>query len=242
MTANPPIVVGVDGSRSSICAARWAAETAARHNAPLVLLSAVTIPVTAYDRIGLTQSFFDQQELEVTRRLDEAAGILHDAAGDGELSVSTELATIPPVPALIDRSKNARMVVCGSRGLGEVTGGVLGSVTSALTHHAHSPVAVIREWPRPTDPRAMGTVVVGVDGSAHSEPAIAVAFEEASLRGADLVVVHAWSGCGQPRPGRLRQHAARLHQHRPAAFGSVPANDCARPTRTQHLERMVVSE
>lgn len=193
MTANPPIVVGVDGSRSSISAVRWAAETAARHNAPLVLLSAVTIPVTAFDRIGLTQSFFDKQEIEVTRRLDEAAGIVHDAATNGEPSVSTELATIPPVPALIDRSKNARMVVCGSRGLGEVTGGVLGSVTSALTHHAHSPVAVIREWPRPTDPSAMGTVVVGVDGSAHSEPAIAVAFEEASLRGADLVVVHAWS-------------------------------------------------
>ncbi len=193
MNANPPIVVGVDSSRSSICAVRWAAETAARHNAPLVLVSAVTIPVTAYDRIGLTQSFFDSQEVEVTRRLDEAAAVVHGAGAAGALSVTTELATIPPVPALIDRSKGARMVVCGSRGLGEVTGGVLGSVTSALTHHAHSPVAVIPEWPRPTVTTAVGAVVVGVDGSAHSEPAIAVAFEEASLRGAELIVVHAWS-------------------------------------------------
>ena len=31
------------------------------------------------------------------------------------------------------------------------------------------------------------------DGSPNSEPAIAAAFEEASLRGVDLVAVHAWS-------------------------------------------------
>jgi nucleotide-binding universal stress UspA family protein len=35
-------------------------------------------------------------------------------------------------------------------------------------------------------------VVVGVDGSPTSEPALAMAFEEAAMRGADLVAVHAW--------------------------------------------------
>jgi len=109
------------------------------------------------------------------------------------VSVRTELSNSLAVSSLIDRSKGARMVVLGSRGLGEFTGGLLGSVTSALAHHAHAPVVVVREWPRPADPAAQGPVVVGVDGSANSEPAVAAAFAEASLRGADLIAVHAWS-------------------------------------------------
>lgn len=41
-------------------------------------------------------------------------------------------------------------------------------------------------------PPAHGPVVVGVDGSPASESALAMAFDEASLRGADLVAVHTW--------------------------------------------------
>ncbi len=41
-------------------------------------------------------------------------------------------------------------------------------------------------------PPAHGPVVVGVDGSPASESALAIAFDEASLRGADLVAVHTW--------------------------------------------------
>ncbi|MDQ2723734.1 MAG: universal stress protein, partial [Actinomycetota bacterium] len=108
-------------------------------------------------------------------------------------SVSSELTVGPAIGALIDRSGDARMVVLGSRGLGEVTGALLGSVTSALAHHAHSPVAVIGDWPRTTRPTAQDPVVVGVDGTVHSEPTIAMAFEEASLRGAALIALHAWS-------------------------------------------------
>jgi len=195
MSANPGIVVGVDGSPSSACAVRWAAETAARHHAPLVLLSALTIPATygGMGGIGLPQSFYDDQEADSARTLREATVIAHEAASGEELSVIPERAMTPAVEALVNRSKDARMVVLGSRGLGEFTAGLLGSVTSAVAHHAHSPVAVIREWPRPTDPTAMDNVVVGVDGSAHSAPAITMAFEEASLRGADLIAVHAWS-------------------------------------------------
>ncbi len=191
MAVNKPVVVGVDGSPSSKCAVRWAAETAARHDAPLLLLSAVTIPV-AYGGFGMPQSFFDDQTLEGNRRLEEATHIAQETAPVG-LSVRSELATGHAIEALIDQSRIACMVVLGSRGLGEFTGGVLGSVTSALAHHAHSPVAVIRQWPRRTDPIAQAPVVVGVDGSMHSEPAIGTAFAEASLRGTDLIAVHAWT-------------------------------------------------
>ena len=58
--------------------------------------------------------------------------------------------------------------------------------------HAHSPVAVVRGRHDSAPVAESGPVVVGVDGSPASEPAIAAAFEEASSRGAPLVAVHAW--------------------------------------------------
>ena len=69
---------------------------------------------------------------------------------------------------------------------------VLGSVSTALIQHAHCPVAVIRSGGAAT-PDRNAPVLVGVDGSAASEAATALAFDEASHRGVDLVALHAWS-------------------------------------------------
>jgi len=193
MTVNRAVVVGVDGSPSSTCAVRWTAETASRHHSPLLLLSSWAVSVAAYGGVGLPQSFFDDQEAEGKRRLVEATKVADDAAPGVESSFSTVLVAGRAIEQLIDRSKNARMVVLGSRGRGEFTGGLLGSVTSALAHHAHCPVAVIHERPCQTTPTVLGPVVLGVDGTANSDSAIAVAFDEASVRGVDLVAVHAWS-------------------------------------------------
>lgn len=94
---------------------------------------------------------------------------------------------------LLEVAKSARMLVVGSRGLGEFTGGLVGSVSSAVASHAACPVAVVRGMPEMDAPPLDGPVVIGVDGSSNSEPAIAAAFEEAALRDVDLVAVHAWS-------------------------------------------------
>lgn len=59
-------------------------------------------------------------------------------------------------------------------------------------------MAVIRGLPDSEVTRLEGPVVVGVDGSAHSEPAISMAFEEAALRQCELVAVHAWSDVDLP--------------------------------------------
>jgi nucleotide-binding universal stress UspA family protein len=104
--------------------------------------------------------------------------------------------TGPTVPTLVDLSKEARMIVVGCRGHGALARGVLGSVSTGLVHNSHCPVAVIHdEDPLMLQP-SEAPVVVGIDGSPASELATALAFEQASFRGVELVAVHAWSDSG----------------------------------------------
>ena len=69
---------------------------------------------------------------------------------------------------------------------------MLGSVSTGLVHHAHCPVAVVHDE-SPLSQQPYRPVLVGIDGSRASELAIAVAFDEASWRRANLVALHIWS-------------------------------------------------
>jgi nucleotide-binding universal stress UspA family protein len=97
------------------------------------------------------------------------------------------------VPTLVDLSKDAQMIVVGSRGRGALARTFLGSVSSGLVHHAHCPVAVIHDEDPLMRYPSEAPVLVGIDGSPASELATAIAFDEASRRGVELVALHAWS-------------------------------------------------
>jgi len=98
----------------------------------------------------------------------------------------------PTVRTLVDLSKEAQMMVVGCRGEGAVGRAVMGSVSTGLVHYAHCPVAVIHDEDPLMPHPATAPVLVGVDGSPASELAIAIAFDEASRRGVDLVALHVW--------------------------------------------------
>lgn len=188
-----PVVVGVSGSKSSREAVRWAADDAARRRAPLQIVHALFTPLDYGPGLSYGPADFGRLESEGMRLLETARQLAHELAP--EIEVSTELIRAPKGPALIDRSKDAQMMVIGGSGLRALTRGIHGSLGSALTRHAHCPVAVLHF--HSNDPwdlsRPRRAVVVGVDGSDNSMPAIEVAFEEASLRGARLIALHAWS-------------------------------------------------
>ncbi|KOX14551.1 universal stress protein [Saccharothrix sp. NRRL B-16348] len=185
MTA--PIVVGVDGSASALAAVKWAAEEAARHRVPLKLVHAFLLPTRGYPEIVLTghevREAFEQQG---SRWVDEAAAAARAAVP--EVEVETAVVIDRPAAALIAASDGARLVVLGSQGLGGFSGLLAGSVAVAVTAHGKCPVVVVRD-----EIRRDGPVVVGVDGSPTSEEAIAYAFAEASLLGAPLTAVIAWT-------------------------------------------------
>lgn len=191
------IVVAVDGSPSATAAVEWAARDAEMRNVPLKLVYIVPPVVTPsgpWPQIPVDYSRW--QDDEGRQILEDAHKVAVEAmAQERPARVTSEMLHAPIVPALVELSQGAGMVVVGCRGQGAVAGTLLGSVSSGIAHHAHCPVAVIHDE-EPTSRSPQAPVLVGVDGSPTSELATEIAFDEASRRGVEVVALHAWSDMG----------------------------------------------
>lgn len=191
MPGQKPVVVGTDGSKHAQTAVQWAAQHAARHDAPLLIATAASAPV-AYGMGGhLPQDFFDALKEEGGRIVDEAADLAR--ATSPNIEVATDVVVDATGPGLLRLSEDAELIVVGTRGLSGIASAFMGSVSSLIARHSACPVVVVRSASKDGTPPASGPIVVGIDGSENSEPALAAAMKEASLRGATLIAVHAWS-------------------------------------------------
>jgi nucleotide-binding universal stress UspA family protein len=185
------IVVAVDGSPASNAAAFWAAREAVTRSIPLTVVHAVATPTATWPPVPYPDSLSVRLEDEGKKAIMHAMKIAEEAMpADRKVGIGRELVYSSPALALIEMSDEAEMIVVGTSGRGLLARGVLGSVSSTVVRHASCPVAVIHddELPDPQDP-----VLVGIDGSPVSELATAIAFDEASRRGVDLIALYAWS-------------------------------------------------
>ena len=192
------VVVGVDGSPSSRVAVRWATREAAMRNVPLTMVhvarAAVGSTPVAWPAVPIPEEVLQLREDEARDVIADAIKVVEDSAeGTDRPEINSELFFAAPVPTLVDLSKDAQIVVVGCRGRGALRRGLLGSVSTGLIHHAHCPVAVIHDEVPSSQSSAKLPVLVGVDGSRASDLATAIAFDEASWRGVDLVALHVWS-------------------------------------------------
>jgi nucleotide-binding universal stress UspA family protein len=192
------IVVGVDGSPPSRVAVDWAARDAAARKLPLTLVHVLGAPtVMTFPEVPMPLGYLQWQEDEGRKILNDAMKTVEESTKKtGPIDVDTELVTGPSVATLVDLSKDAEMVVVGCRGQGALARSLLGSVSAGLVHHAHCPVAIIHDEDPLMPHPSKAPVLLGIDGSPASEAATAIAFEEASRRGVELVAVHAWSDTG----------------------------------------------
>lgn len=226
VAAEAGVVVGVDGSECSLAAVRSAAAEAVRRGRPLRIVHAFIWPLL---RVPVEPSAFGPPEgglrNQAERILAEAAE--HARLAAPGLAVSTSLVDGAAAPVLLAESRHAALLVVGDRGLGGFASLVIGSVAVQAAAHAACPVLVVRgeehggeraaERDGDGGGRAVsgGPVVVGVDGSETSALAVGFAVEEAALRGAELVAVHAWSGPVSAGPGDMLPlvfDAARLEE------------------------------
>lgn len=141
--ADGPVVVGVDGSQLSTEAVAFAFEEAARRDAPLVALHAwlFPTPVGPGDILPLVYDL-DAVEGEEERTLAESlAGF---AERYPQVQVRHRVVRGAPARVLVEASKSAQLVVVGAHGRGALGGLLLGSVSHAVLHHGHSPLAIVR--------------------------------------------------------------------------------------------------
>jgi nucleotide-binding universal stress UspA family protein len=186
--AGAAVVVGIDGSPSSLDAVHAAATEAALRHRPLHVVHAFVWPTLIAaappDVVGPSlQAFRDQAQAFVAEAVQLAAKVAPD------VRTTSQVVTGGAVPVLLAASRHADLLVLGDRGLGGVSGLFVGSVAVQAATYGACPVLVVRGGHCPTGP-----VVVGVDGSATSALALDFAVEEAALRGAELIALHAWNG------------------------------------------------
>lgn len=217
------IVVGVDGSDQGLCALKWGAREAKRRGSVLNIVTAYTIPVFAASSMDAGYATLDDQLIR-----DGAEAVVREAREsitDDSLTVRTYIESGDPTGVLLDLSREAELIVVGTRGRGGFVGRLLGSVSSALPAHAKCPTVVVPVCmdKRPADaPEVQDVVVVGVDGSDRARRAVLVAAEQAAVRGFKLRVVCALapvSGALAWMPATVDQEAVMVDVRHQMAIG-----------------------
>ncbi len=136
------VVVGDDGSQASRDAVLWAAEDAARRGTWLHVLRCwqmTTAPQPISFDIGYIPPMEDW-ESAVRKELDTTWTSLRDRVP--ELQLHTVHGR--PERVLVEASRDADLLVVGSRGHGRLADFVLGSVAAAVAREAHCPVVIVR--------------------------------------------------------------------------------------------------
>jgi nucleotide-binding universal stress UspA family protein len=181
-----PVVVGVDGSEESFRAAEWAAREAQRHGAPLRIVSAPAMPprMWTYDTApqGVARVLGSVPRRALGQAITRSRGVTSD------LLIDADLLTGPPALTVTSSGSGALMLVVGARGAGGFAAMLLGSVSRYAAMHASCPVVVVRE----ETSAVHGEIVVAIRDPHDTSTVVPFAFEEAALRGATLVAVHAW--------------------------------------------------
>lgn len=141
-----PVVLGVDGSRVGDAAVGWAFAEASMRGAELVALHTWnnwTGPVAVAPGVQVPTVYdIDMLKDEEERVLSASLAGWREQYPD--VKVTPRLVQEYSRQALIEASEEAQLLVVGARGRGGFTGLLLGSVSQALLHHAHCPVAVVR--------------------------------------------------------------------------------------------------
>lgn len=136
-----PIVVGVDGSDSSLSALDWAARQAELTGDALEVITTWEWPRSYGWAMPLPESW--DPHMEATRVLATAVDRVRQ--GHPGITVRARAVEGHPAPVLIAASKDAVLLVVGGRGHGEFAGMLLGSVSEHCVARAHCPVVVARE-------------------------------------------------------------------------------------------------
>lgn len=138
LAAGGRIVVGVDGSPSSVAALRWAIGQADQTGAEVEVVTAWRFPAG----YGLDPNAGDPEEA-AAKKLFTALGTVTDQGRDVMICPRIVAGHAPDV--LVQAARDAELLVVGSRERGGLAGALLGSVSRFCAQHARCPVVIVKE-------------------------------------------------------------------------------------------------
>lgn len=139
----PGILVGVDGSGHSQRALQWAMKEAGLRHAPLVVLTVHPALVGYFGDVTTSPVDIAETEKAEAAARAEADKVLAQLDGPRPESVTIKAVHGFPVKELVDASKDADVIVLGSRGVGGFTRLVLGSTADQVVRYSNCPVLII---------------------------------------------------------------------------------------------------
>ncbi len=223
-----PVVCGVDGSASSLDAARAAVHAAARRDVPLHLVRAFCWPVEGVP--GLPPAVDGRAAARRAAAAELARLLVRVAGWDPGCRVTAEVVDGLPDLVLDEAAGEAGLLVVGAHGHSGPAGPAVGSVATAVARSATCPVLVHR--PSAALAPVRHGVVVGVDGGPTSVGLLAAAATEAELARQPLQVLHGWRGlssdAGEALRYRVDAHGVASSELRDLA-GAVAAVRIAHP-------------
>ncbi|HUD16825.1 MAG TPA: universal stress protein [Acidimicrobiales bacterium] len=134
------IVVGIDGSDSSTAALRWACEEAARSGATVEALTSWHWPMSLGAAIPIPDGY--DPAADAGKVLEKSIAPL--VAEFAAVTVRPVVAEGHAADVLVEASRRADLLVVGSRGHGELSGMLIGSVSQHCAAHAAAPVLIYR--------------------------------------------------------------------------------------------------
>jgi nucleotide-binding universal stress UspA family protein len=143
------ILVATDGSEHAGHALKYAIESAEKWDAQLIILSVIPpLRPILPDPDGFVPTYLPQFEEELENAyksiLDEAVNSVIKEQPDIKVETRLEKGRPPDIIVKIARTENVDLIVMGSRGLGGITGSVLGSTSQAVVHSCTKPILIVK--------------------------------------------------------------------------------------------------
>lgn len=188
--------IGVDGSGPSRAALRWGVRRAAERNAAVVLVNTVD------DEWGLVgrDAAADAERQARQLLVEESARVAELHTG---VTLTTRIVHGGTAWALAKLPSPEDLLIVGTHKTGFLRGRVLGSRSVQIASAARCSVAIVPD----TTLDSRHDVVVGVDGTDGSLPAVRMGAQEADRLDQDLLLVHAPPG--SPRSDSSRSESGR---------------------------------
>ena len=144
------VLLAIDGSKCSDAAVEEVARRQWPKDTELKVITAVEIPImVAAEPWAASADYFEELEMNVRQAAKEVidAAVAKLGKSVDALKLTTEIIQGPPRQVIVDEADrwNADLIVMGSRGLGAWNRLLLGSVSSAVVHHAKCSVEIVRQ-------------------------------------------------------------------------------------------------